>query len=205
MPGIDSVTNASATKKGIDAESIRCRIQDPFCRFYREPLSCDAVVDWLCSEQYSARPFVPFRKTLIRLDEHPLGSFVVTVDDGTGTPSTVLLSAIQSAIDVVRPVGSSFCVQAPTIVSAGLSMNIVVVAGTAKAPVQALVGNALLSYVNNLSIGDCLPLTKLAQIAYEASSSIAVVNVSQVLINGNENDLVPGMTGVVKTGTVAVN
>ena len=82
-------------------------------------------------------------------------------------------------------------------------MNIAVATGTAKAPVQALVGDALISYVNNLPIGNSLPATKLAQIAYEASSTI--VNVSQVLINGSGNDLVPGIAGVIKTGTVAVN
>ena len=45
-------------------------------------------------------------------------------------------------------------------------MNIAVATGTAKAPVQVLVGNALISYVDNLPIGEHLPLTKLAQIAY---------------------------------------
>ena len=202
MPGIDSVTNASATQKGIDAESdaaFRMRFVDFVASLSRATLSS---IGYAVSSVQQGLSYT-IQENVDPTGRSSLGSFVVTVDDGTGTPSTVLLSTIQSAIDVVRPVGSVFCVQAPTILSAGLSMNIVVVAGTAKAPVQALVGDALISYVNNLPIGDCLPLTKLTQIAYEASSSI--INVSQVLINGNENDLVPGMAGVVKTGTVAVN
>jgi phage-related baseplate assembly protein len=202
MPGIDSVTNASGTQNGIDAESdaaFRVRFVDFIASRSRATLSSIgyAVSSVQQGLSYSIQENVdPTGKTF-------LGSFVVTVDDGTGFPSAVLLSTIQSAIDAVRPVGSIFSVQAPTVMSAVLSMNITVTIGTTKALVQALAGNALISYVDNLLIGEHLPLTKLAQIAYEASP--AIVNVSQVLINGNENDLVPGVTGVIKTGTVAVN
>jgi phage-related baseplate assembly protein len=202
MPGIDSVTNASGTQNGIDAESdaaFRVRFVDFIASRSRATLSSIgyAVSSVQQGLSYSIQENVdPTGKTF-------LGSFVVTVDDGIGFPSAVLLSTIQSAIDAVRPVGSIFSVQAPTVMSAVLSMNITVTIGTTKALVQALAGNALISYVDNLLIGEHLPLTKLAQIAYEASP--AIVNVSQVLINGNENDLVPGVTGVIKTGTVAVN
>jgi uncharacterized phage protein gp47/JayE len=202
MPGIDSVSNPSATQKGVDAESdaaFRIRFVDFISSLSRATRSSIgyAVSSIQQGLSYAIQENVdPTGQTL-------LGSFVVTVDDGTGAPSTVLLSTIQLAIDAVRPIGSIFSVQAPTVVSAGLSMNIAVATGTAKASVQALVGDSLISYVNNLPIGAALPATKLAQIAYESSSSI--VNVSQVLINGNGNDLVPGITGVIKTGTVAVN
>jgi uncharacterized phage protein gp47/JayE len=202
MPGIDSVNNPSATQKGVDAESdaaFRIRFVDFISSLSRATRSSIgyAVSSIQQGLSYAIQENVdPTGQTL-------LGSFVVTVDDGTGAPSTVLLSTIQLAIDAVRPIGSIFSVQAPTVVSAGLSMNIAVATGTAKASVQALVGDSLISYVNNLPIGAALPATKLAQIAYESSSSI--VNVSQVLINGNGNDLVPGITGVIKTGTVAVN
>ncbi len=46
-----------------------------------------------------------------------------------------------------------------------------------------LVGAAISSYINSLPIGASLPLTRIAQIAYSASS--AVINVSQLLANGN--------------------
>ena len=202
MPGIDSVTNASGTQNGIDAESdaaFRVRFVDFIGSRSRATLSAIgyAVSSIQQGLSYSIQENVdPTGRTF-------LGSFVVTVDDGTGFPSAVLLSTIQSAIDAVRPVGSIFSVQAPTVVSAALSMNIAVAIGTAKAPIQVLAGRSLISYVNSLPIGEHLPLTKLAQIAYQASSSI--VNVGQVLINGLANDLVPGVSGVIKTGTVAVN
>ena len=55
-----------------------------------------------------------------------MGSFVVTVDDGSGSPSTALLSTVQTAIDAVRPVGSIFSVQPPTVLTADVSLTITV-------------------------------------------------------------------------------
>jgi hypothetical protein len=132
-----------------------------------------------------------------------MGSFVVTVDDGSGSPSTALLSTVQTAIDAVRPVGSVFSVQAPTVVTANISLNITVPAGTTKAPILALVGNAIGAYIDSLPIGVVLPLTRLAQIAYSASP--AVINVGAVMANGSTSDIAVGATEVVKAGMIAVN
>jgi uncharacterized phage protein gp47/JayE len=110
---------------------------------------------------------------------------------------------VQSAIDAVRPIGSVFSVHPPTVVTVDVSMLITVDSNKRKAPVQAIVGNAVSSYINGLPIGSGLPLTKLAQIAYSADS--AVINVSALLANGGSNDLPAVPTGVIKAGTVAVN
>ena len=59
--------------------------------------------------------------------------------------------------------------QPPTVLPADVSLTITTSTGTTKATVQALVGTAIGSYINSLPIGACLPLTKLAQIAYSAS------------------------------------
>jgi hypothetical protein len=40
-------------------------------------------------------------------------------------------------------------------------------------------------------------------VAYDASS--AVINVTQLQVNGGTTDLVSGSTGIIKAGTVAVN
>ena len=65
------------------------------------------------------------------------------------------------------------------------------------------VSEAIGSYINTLPIGSTLPITKLAQLAYDAAAGIS--NVSQVAVNGASADIVPPMTGVVKTGSVAIN
>ena len=100
------------------------------------------------------------------------------------------------AIDAVRPVGSIFSVQPPTVTSVAVSLTIAVAPGSAKAPVQSLVADSISAYINSLPIGAGLPLTRLAQLAYSASAT--VVNVSAVTVNGATSDVVVSPSGVMK-------
>ena len=202
MPGIDSVNNTSVFQNGLDAESddaFRSRFRNFIAsRSRATPLAVGHAISSIQQGlNYALQENVDPSGQLL------MGSFVVTVDDGSGSPSTALLSTVQSAIDAVRPVGSIFSVQSPTVFKANVSLTITVPAGTAKAPVQAQVGTAIGSYINSLPIGASLPLTKLAQIAY--STNPAVVNVSALLANGSAGDVVVALNGVVKAGIVAVN
>jgi len=202
MPGIDSVNNTSVFQNGLDAESddaFRSRFRNFIAsRSRATPLAIGHAISSIQQGlNYALQENVDPSGQLL------MGSFVVTVDDGSGSPSTALLSTVQSAIDAVRPVGSIFSVQSPTVFKANVSLTITVPAGTAKAPVQAQVGTAIGSYINSLPIGASLPLTKLAQIAYSANP--AVVNVSALLANGSAGDVVVALNGVVKAGIVAVN
>ena len=202
IPGIDSVNNASAFQNGLDAESddaFRSRFRNFIAsRSRATPLAVGYAISSIQQGlNYALQENVDPSGQLL------MGSFVVTVDDGSGSPSTALLSTVQSAIDAVRPVGSIFSVQSPTVFKANVSLTITVPAGTAKAPVQAQVGTAIGSYINSLPIGASLPLTKLAQIAY--STNPAVVNVSALLANESASDVVVALNGVVKAGIIAVN
>jgi len=202
LPGIDSVNNTSVFQNGLDAESddaFRSRFRNFIAsRSRATPLAIGHAISSIQQGlNYALQENVDPSGQLL------MGSFVVTVDDGSGSPSTALLSTVQSAIDAVRPVGSIFSVQSPTVFKANVSLTITVPAGTAKAPVQAQVGTAIGSYINSLPIGASLPLTKLAQIAYSANP--AVVNVSALLANGSAGDVVVALNGVVKAGIVAVN
>ena len=202
IPGIDSVNNANAFQNGLDAET-----DDAFRNRFSNFLATRSRAT-LLAVGYAISGIQQGLNYAIQENVDPsgqphMGSFVVTVDDGSGSPSTALLSTVQSAIDAVRPVGSIFSVQPPTVVTANISLTIAVSTGTVKAPIQALVGNAISSYIDSLQIGAILPLTRLAQIAYSASPT--VVNVSVVLANGGANDIAVAATGVVKPGLIAVN
>ena len=202
LPGIDSVSNLTTLQNGLDAESddaFRSRFHNFIAsRSRATPLA----VGYAISSIQQGLNYAIQENTDPSGQPH-MGSFVVTVDDGSGSPSTALLSTVQTAIDAVRPVGSIFSVRPPTVLTVGVSLTITVAAGTSKAPVQALVGNAIGIYINSLPIGAGLPLTRLAQIAYSASA--AVVNVGAVLANGSAGDITVPATGVVKAGVIAVN
>jgi uncharacterized phage protein gp47/JayE len=202
LPGIDAVSNASAFQNGLDAES-----DDAFRSRFRNFIASRSratpiAVGYAISSIQQGLNYT-IQENINPAGQSLMGSFVVTVDDGSGSPSTTLLSTVLTAIDAVRPVGSIFSVQPPTVLTANVSLTITVPSGTTKAPVQALVGSAIGSYINGLTIGAALPLTRLAQIAYAASP--AVVNVGALSANGSASDITVAATCVVKAGIIAVN
>ena len=200
VPGIDAVYNAGAFLNGLDAESddaFRSRFRNFIASRSRATLT--AVAYAITSIQQGLNYSI--QENTDPAGQPSIGQFVVTVDDGSGSPSSALLSTVQTAIEAVRPVGSLFSVQPPAVVRADISMIITV--DTAKAPIQAVVGNAVRNYISALPIGSGLALTRLAQIAYSASPSI--INVSALRINDAVDDLPASPASVIKPGTVAVN
>jgi len=202
VSGIDSVYNPGAFLNGLDAET-----DDAFRGRFRNFIASRSRAT-PAAVAYAITSIQQGLKYTIQENTDPsgysrLGQFAVTVDDGSGDPSTALLSTVQTAIEAVRPVGSSFSVHPPSVVTADVSMQITVAQDTVKAPIQALVGNAVRDYINALPIGSGLALTRLAQIGYSATPW--VINVSALLINGASDDLPAMPTSVIKAGTVAVN
>jgi phage-related baseplate assembly protein len=202
IPGIDAVSNGSAFLNGLDAEpdnAFRGRFQNFMASRSR---ATTVAVGYAISNIQQGLNYT-IQENLDPSGQPRMGSFVVTVDDGSGSPSTALLSTIQIAVDAVRPVGSVFSVRPPDVVTVNVSLVITVVAGATKAQVAGGVGNAIGSYINGLPIGASLPLTRLAQVAYAADAT--VINVTQLSANGNANDITPDASGVVKVGIIAVN
>ncbi len=124
IAGIDTVNNALAFTNGIIAEAdgaFRARFQAFMATRARATLaavayaisSVQAGLSWTIQENTSGGAY-------------QLGNFVVTVDDGSGSPPSSLLSAIYAAIDAVRPVGTTFAVFAPTEITVGAAYTITV-------------------------------------------------------------------------------
>lgn len=202
IPGIDTVNNASAFLNGLDAESdgaFRTRFQNYMASRSRATLN--AVANAIASVQQGLQYTI--QENVEPGGTPQLGNFVITIDDGSGTPATSLITAVSTAVDQVRPIGSTFSVQPPTVMTAAISMTITTNNNAAVASVIAAVGAAIQSYVNTLAVGAPLYMTRLSQVAYAASSAVA--NVSQLTLNGGTADLSPGTAGVIKSGTISVN
>jgi phage-related baseplate assembly protein len=202
LPGIDAVSNASAFQNGLDAESDSA-FRERFRNFIASRSRATPVAIGYAIDGIQQGLNHTIQENMDAAGQPRMGSFVVTVDDGSGSPSTALLSTVQVAVDAVRPIGSVFSVRPPSVVTVNISLTITVATSIAKAPIAGIVGNAIRSYVNGLPIGGSLPLTRLAQVAYAADE--AVTNVSQLLANGFAHDITPDASGVVKAGIVAVN
>ena len=202
VPGVDAVVNASPFTNGLDAETdaaFRARFQSFIqSRSRATPRAVGyAVATVHQGLQYTVQENVNTAGSPV------MGSFVVTVDDGSGNPSSALLSAVRSAVDLVRPIGSVFTVQSPTIVPAAVTLSILAAPGAAKPSVVANVSTALAAYVNALPVGASLSLTRLAQVAYAADPGVQ--NVTNLLINGVSADLLVPPAGVIKVSSMVVS
>lgn len=203
LPGIDSVTNPGPFTNGKDQESdddVRARFALWISSLAKGNL--DAVAYAIETAQPSAR------YTLVESIDYAsgaqrLGYFYVVADDGSGAPPASFLASIKAAINDVRPIGSLFEVFYPQPLIANISMTVTVAAGATASAVRSLVSQAVASYVSTLSIGQTLPITRLAQVAYDASDSVA--NVSGIAINGAGADLAASGKQVVRAGTITVS
>ena len=200
IPGIDAVSNAAAASGGMDAEgdaALRAR----FLAYInsRSRATPGAVGYAVASVRQGLR-------YAIAENQDPTGaalpgSFVVTVDDGTGTPGSDLLAAAQAAVEAVRPVGSVASVLPPVVVPVGVSMLLTLAGGADAGAAQAAVTQAVQGFVAGLPVGGVLSVSRVASLAYAASP--AVQNVGNMLLNGAAADVSPGPRGVVILSGVA--
>lgn len=202
IPGIDTVTNLLPFANGADEEN------DPAYRarfvLYIQSLAqgtVAAVNAAIESVQQGVVNAITENQDF-NGDPDP-GNFYAVVDDGSGNPSTPFLSTVSNAIDAARPIGSTFQVFGPTVVGATITMSLTVALGYNLATVDGIVAQALQAYLSSLTIGEDLPYTRLAQIAYDASPG--VTNVTSVLLNGGTSDLVATNQQVVRAASITVS
>jgi len=202
LPGVDTVTNASATAGGLNAESdaaLRTRFSSFLASLFKA--TTPAIGYTIASVQQGLQYTIQENAT--QSGAYQPGCFVVTVDDGTGAPPGSLLTLVANAVEPVRPIGSVWTVVAPTVATANVSMSITTVPAATHSAVASQVSAALESFINTLPVGAPLAWSRLAQVAYAASPS--VTNVTGLSLNGSNSDLVPSQSAVVKAGSVTVN
>ena len=203
LPGIDQVSNALPYSNGTDAEGdqpFRDRFQIYLSGLSRATLSAvkSAVANVrqglnVCIQENTA-PDGSLRP----------GSFLVTVDDGSGYPSASLLSLIASSVDAVRPVGTMYSVQGPQVVIVNVELIAVLDAATlAPQALLTTIQQNVEAYLNALAIGHIASATRIAQCAYQAGPDVQ--NISAILLNGLAADVAPPAIAVVKAGKIAVN
>lgn len=201
ISGVDTVTNTAAFVNGADAESdaaVRTRFVAYMASLSKATKA--AVSAAIAGVKQGLTSVILENQTYAGLTQN--GTFIVIVDDGTGSPSSTLLSSVSNAIDAVRPITSTFYVYAPVIVNATVSMTITTAAGYTHSAITALVQTALLNYINTLPLGTSLTYSRLAQVAYDASP--AVTNVTSVLLNGGTADLAATSLQVIKTAAGSI-
>lgn len=202
LPAVDTVTNANGFTGGLDAETdtaFRQRFQSFIDSRTR------ATMQAVMYAAYSTKQGISCTvRENADIDGNYLpGHFIVTVDDGSGNPPTTLLNAVQTAVDAVRPIGSTFAIQPPSVISANIALTLTIANGADSASVIATVNATIASYVNTLAVGAGLPYTRLAQLAYDASPN--VLNVNGLTLQSGTADLATTPNSVIKLGTLAIS
>jgi uncharacterized phage protein gp47/JayE len=201
IAGIDTVTNQAALTGGMDAEAdtaFRARFGSYLASLSRA--TNIAIGAAIAATQQGLSYTI--EENINQAQANLPGHFVVTVDDGSGYPPAALLSSVQSQIDAIRPVGTSFAVQGPTVVPANVAVTLAVTAAALRPAAVAAVASAFEAYIAGLPVGATLSFTRLAQLAYGASD--VVTNLSGLSLNGGSADLAPPVFGAVRTGSVTV-
>lgn len=202
IPGVDTVTNASAFTSGIDAETdaaFRARFVNYLASLSR---ATKAAVGYAISTVQQGLTYTIAENVAVGGAYSP-GNFVVTVDNGTGAPGSTLLTNVGLAVDAYRPIGSTFSVQAPSVVTAGVTFTVTVAAGYVKANMTAGIAAAVTAYINALPLGSALAYSRIAQVVYDSMAGIT--NVTAILVNGGTADLGGGSSQVVRAGTITVS
>lgn len=201
IPGIDTVSNSAVFSGGAAAETDDA-LRTRFVNYIntRAQATEKAIM-------YAATSISPNISVAIQENQTPNGTFLpgnvhVIADDGTGTPSAAELAKVASAIDQVRPVGTTITVAGPSVVQAIVTATIVF---SADADQQSIIASASVqvgTYIDALAVGQPLPYSRIIALLYAVSPFIA--NVTGVTLNGGVADLggVPG--SVVRCESVAL-
>jgi len=201
ISGVDTVTNAASFTNGANAEAdvaFRARFQSYIASLSKATKgavgyavqSVRTGLTYTLVEDYNfAGSYLP-------------GYFYVVLDDGTGAPSSGLIAQVSSAIEAVRPIGTSFGVFAPSIVTANIAANITTAAGYDHGIAVAAVTAAITNYINALPLGASLIWSRLFQVAFDASAAVSTVTV--MTINSATTDLAATPQQAILPGTVTV-
>lgn len=202
IAGIDTVTNASALTNGYDAEgdaAFRARFN-----LYIQGLREGTVLAIKSAIANVQQDIVSVVLENVDTSLATLrGMLTIVVDDGTGTPPGSLLTAVSSAVNLVRAAGIQFGVIAPVVTSVTITMTVVSANSALHGADTLAAQNAVLAYVNSLPIGTSLIWARLYQVAFDASANIT--NVTNILINAATADITVTAKGLVKTISVIVS
>jgi uncharacterized phage protein gp47/JayE len=201
LPGIDQVNNANPFSDGADAETDRAfrnRFQGYLASRSRATLG--AVQNAIANVQQGLDVLI--EENTAANGGTQIGSFLVIIDDGTGYPSSELLSTVATAVDAVRPIGTTFVVVPPQVLIVNVSLTAMLTSTASASLITSGIQNYVAIYLNSLSIGKTASVTRVAQNAYLAGSGVE--NITEIQLNGTSTDIAVASGTVIKAGQIVV-
>jgi uncharacterized phage protein gp47/JayE len=202
LPGIDAATNTLPMSGGCDAETddaLRSRFQKYLASLWR---ATPAAIGFAILGLQQGLSF--------HIDENVTaggiprqGSFLITIDDGSGAPPQSVLNAVSNVVESYRPIGSTFCVQPPLLISAAVTVSVQWKPGVSVGLTAQTVSDAISRYIEQLTIGESLSVSRVILVAFQSSDMVD--DVLTVAINGQSSELAAGPTSVIRPSAVTVS
>ena len=186
-PGIDAINNGTATTGGRDPETdaaLRIRFTNFFAS--RSRATMDSV-EYAISLVGADLRYV-ILENMDSAGNVRAGNMLIVVDDGSGTLAEPMLNSLARAVDLVRPVGTTFSIQSPQIIQVQVGLCVMLSADLSVPVTQSKLRMAIEEYIHNLPIGGTLSITRISLLVYSTESRI--VNISNVTLNGQTADLI---------------
>lgn len=201
LVGIDEVMNPADLLGGVDAESDQAlRVRFQFFIASLSKATAAAIIYAVKSLQFGAQCTLTEFETYEGV-ANP-GFFYATIDDGSGVPTTELLTAAGAAIQEVRPLTVQFAIFPPVIIYVTVTMRLVSFDGYDHNDVIGNVGIAVRDYINTLQLGESLSYTKIMQVAFNADPGVQ--DIIEYRLSGGVSDIVAANKNVIKTNQVTV-
>nr|WP_218061495.1 baseplate J/gp47 family protein [Ameyamaea chiangmaiensis] len=202
VSGVDTVTNVAAFTNGTDGETdAALKARFPVWMASKASGTSRAVDSAIAGVQTNLTSAL--MDGLAPDQAARSGYFTAVVDDGSGDPSDDVLASVQKNIDVVRSLGVGFSVQRPVLLLVNVSMTVTIAAGGSPGTVQAAVQAALTKSINGTSVGQGYAYSLLPVVAY-SSAGVTILSVTDVLMNGAQDDIPASTVQVTRAGSVVV-
>jgi uncharacterized phage protein gp47/JayE len=200
VPGIDTVINATSFGGGLAVEA-DAALRDRFRNYIatRSRATPLAIFNAVASVRQGLR--VTIRENMLPDGTPSFGTILINVDDGSGVPSPALLASIATAVENVRPAGTSFAVLGPAVLTVNVQLAIAV-SNMAYDTAAGAIAASVTAWIAALPLGATLPVSRIAQLAYDTNPGIT--NVTGVTLNGSPTDLAAPPGTVLHAGSVTV-
>lgn len=134
-----------------------------------------------------------------------LGYFYVVIDDGTGNASDQLITNVFNSVNLYRGLTIQFQVFGPTPVTANVSLDLTLIDNPSRTQSEITVNvqSAISAFINGLGFDSILPITRIAELAYDADDNI--LNVTNIELNSSSSDLTVTGEEIFIVGTISVS
>ncbi len=196
ITGIDNVTNAAAFVSGVNQQTdaqVRAAFTNYLNGLKRASLG---ALQYAVSSVNGVTDYILVENTNYTTQLPQLGYFYTVIDDGTGTPSDVLVTSVTNSLDIYRGYTIKYEVKKPIVSPITVSATVTLAYNYSSSTLQAAIQTAVVNYINTLGIGFWVYYFRIGNVIGDTiNAQIGVpeiqndFNVTSILLNSATADI----------------